>query len=98
MTKETMIVDLFKCIGNPTRYKILKMLCESPLCVNKLNEEVGFSQANISQHLRLMRNAGIVTCEKNGLNICYRLANDEIKELLKSAEQIVEYRLSNIEG
>ena len=42
MSKEEMIVDLFKCIGNPTRYKILKVLCERPLCVNKLNEAVGY--------------------------------------------------------
>lgn len=95
MTKEEMIVELFKCIGNPTRYKILKMLCESPLCVNKLNEEVGFTQANISQHLRLMKSAGIVKSEKNGLNICYQLANNEIMELIKVAEKIVESRLTN---
>lgn len=95
MNKEQMVVDLFKCIGNSTRYKILKMLCKSPLCVNKLNEEVGFSQANISQHLRLMKSTGIVTCEKNGLNICYRLASDEIIELIKLAEIIVETRVNN---
>ena len=89
MSKEEMIVDLFKCIGNPTQYKILKVLCERPLCVNKLNEAVGYSQPNISQHLKLMRMSGIVTCSKNGMNICYQIADDDIIKLLELAEDIV---------
>ena len=50
---------------------------------------MGYSQPNISQHLKLMRMSGIVTCSKNGMNICYQIADDDIIKLLELAEDIV---------
>ncbi|SHF34314.1 ArsR family transcriptional regulator [Caloramator proteoclasticus DSM 10124] len=91
-----MIVKIFKALGHPIRYKIVKSLADGPECVCKLNENIEFSQSNLSQHLRILKDAGVVKGEKVGLNIHYSLASDEIKELLKVAEEVVEAKLKHL--
>ncbi|WDC85113.1 metalloregulator ArsR/SmtB family transcription factor [Caloramator sp. mosi_1] len=92
MTQEEMIVKMFKALGHPIRYKIVKFLLDGPECVCKLNENIEFTQSNLSQHLRILKDAGIVKGEKVGLNIHYSLASEEIKELLKVADEMAEAR------
>ncbi|WP_291967299.1 metalloregulator ArsR/SmtB family transcription factor [Caloramator sp.] len=96
MTQEEMIVKIFKALGHPIRYKIVKFLIDGPECVCKLNENIEFSQSNLSQHLRILKDAGVVKGEKVGLNIHYSLASEEIKELFEVAEKVVESKLKHL--
>ncbi|GFR35541.1 hypothetical protein TCEA9_13530 [Thermobrachium celere] len=80
LTQEELVVKMFKALGHPIRYKIVKFLLDGPQCVCKLNENIEFSQSNLSQHLRILKDAGIVKGEKIGLNIHYSLTSDEIKK------------------
>ncbi|MCX7695189.1 MAG: metalloregulator ArsR/SmtB family transcription factor [Caloramator sp.] len=96
MTQEEMIVKIFKALGHPIRYKIVKFLLDGPECVCKLNENIEFSQSNLSQHLRILKDAGVVKGEKVGLNIHYSLASDEIKELFVAADKVVEAKLRQL--
>ncbi|MBZ4664381.1 MAG: transcriptional regulator, ArsR family [Caloramator sp.] len=91
-----MIVKIFKALGHPIRYKIVKFLIDGPECVCKLNENIEFSQSNLSQHLRILKDAGVVKGEKVGLNIHYSLASEEIKELFEVAEKVVESKLKHL--
>ncbi|GIW48826.1 MAG: hypothetical protein KatS3mg079_302 [Caloramator sp.] len=88
-----MIVKIFKALGHPIRYKIVKSLLDGPECVCKLNENIEFSQSNLSQHLRILKDAGVVKGEKVGLNIHYSLASDEIKELFEAAKRLLKAKI-----
>lgn len=75
-------VKILKALGHPIRYKIVKFLYDGPKCVCKLNEDIEFSQANLSQHLKILKEAGILSSEKVGMNIHYRISNEKIKNII----------------
>ncbi|MCW6074664.1 transcriptional regulator [Clostridium sporogenes] len=89
MNQQDLTIKIFKAIGHPVRYKIMKFLCEGEKCVCKLNEEFEYSQANLSQHLRILKDAGLVKSEKVGLEMHYRLYNDKIKDIIYNVEDYV---------
>ncbi|SKA81283.1 transcriptional regulator, ArsR family [Caloramator quimbayensis] len=96
MNKEEMIVKVLKALGHPIRFKIVKFLLIEPQCVCKLNENIEFSQSNLSQHIKILKDAGIIKGEKQGLNIEYSIANDNVKHIINMTEKFVEYYLNNI--
>lgn len=92
MNQDDIAVKIFKALGHPVRYKIIKFLCDGPKCVCKINELFVFSQANLSQHLRILKDAGLVKNEKVGLEMHYRLSNDNIKNIIGYVgEYVVDY-------
>ncbi|OHD13750.1 MAG: hypothetical protein A2086_13465 [Spirochaetes bacterium GWD1_27_9] len=77
--------EIFKALGHPTRLSIVIGLINSNECnVNKMVTNLGISQSTISQHLALLRRAGIVKCEKKGLEVCYRVEDPLIKKIISS--------------
>lgn len=95
MNQQDICVRIFKALGHPIRYKIVKFLYEGPKCVCKLNENIEFSQANLSQHLRILREAGILTCEKVGMETHYRICCDKIKSIIDCSERYVKSCTNN---
>ncbi|WP_244834568.1 metalloregulator ArsR/SmtB family transcription factor [Clostridium sp. BJN0001] len=89
MNFDELTINLLKAMAHPVRYKIIKFLYEGPKCVCKLNEEFNFSQANLSQHLRILKDAGILKSEKVGLQTHYSLYDDNIKSIIISVEDYV---------
>lgn len=89
MNEEEKSVKIFKALGHPIRYKIVKFLYDGPKCVCKLNEDIEFSQANLSQHLKILKEAGIVSSEKVGMNVHYKISNEEIKNIIDSVDKLV---------
>ncbi|CCC57808.1 MULTISPECIES: ArsR/SmtB family transcription factor [Caloramator] len=96
MTKDELVVKIFKALGHPIRYKIINYLLDGPKCVCVLNQDIEFSQSNLSQHLRILKDAGIVKSEKVGLNIHYSLADEEIKDLISIARQIIDNKFQKL--
>lgn len=82
MNEQEKSVKILKALGHPIRYKIVKFLYDGPKCVCKLNEDIEFSQANLSQHLKILKEADILSSEKVGMNIHYRISNEEIKKII----------------
>ena len=70
--------DLCKTLSNPKRQEILDNLRNKELTVNKLVEKTGIAQANLSQHLAIMRSKGIVQTRRKGINIFYSITNPKI--------------------
>jgi len=70
--------DMCKVFSNSTRLEILNLLKDKELSVTELIEKTGLSQANISQHLSIMKSKGIVTSNRKGKNIYYKLTNPKI--------------------
>ncbi|MDF2884477.1 MAG: hypothetical protein K0R54_5044 [Clostridiaceae bacterium] len=89
MDEQELSVKIFKALGHPIRYKIVKFLYDGPKCVCKLNEDIEFSQANLSQHLKILKAAGILSSEKVGMNMHYRISSDEIKNIIDSVDKFV---------
>lgn len=64
----------FAALGDPVRLRLLSLLATSPdgaVCVCDLTEPVGKSQPTVSHHLKVLRDAGLVTSEKRGTNVWY---------------------------
>lgn len=66
-------VAALKALGDPLRLRILQLLADQESCACWLVAETGAHQANVSMHLRVLREAGLVDCEKVGRNHYYRV-------------------------
>ena len=75
-----MQADICKTMADPKRLMIVHKLREGELSVGELAARLGFPQANISQHLSLMRKRGIVTTRREGTSIFYSLASRKIAD------------------
>lgn len=79
---------LLKSISHPIRLKILCLLQDKELTVSEIREEVATSGANISQHLNIMRNQGIISSRKEANFIYNSIKDQRIIELMKTMKQL----------
>jgi ArsR family transcriptional regulator len=70
--------DVCKTLANAKRLEILNALRDKEMTVSELTERVGALKANISQHLAVMRQKGILATRRDGVNIYYRIANPKV--------------------
>jgi len=84
MEAERAVARILKALGHPVRIKLLNLLRGGEECVCHLTAALGLPQPYISQHLAVLRNAGLIVARKEGLNIYYRLADNRILALLDS--------------
>ncbi len=88
MDKVEKLVDIFKALSDPTRLRLVKLLndcppgvCKGgPLCVNALANQLGVTQSAVSQHLRILRQAGLVSGDRRGSFMHYSLDPDGLKK------------------
>lgn len=73
--------DLIRVLADPLRLRIVTLLAEETLCTTHLMEETGARQTNLSNHLRVLREAGVVETEPCGRFTYYRLKPDVIATL-----------------
>ncbi len=73
-----MHAEICKVFTNPKRLEIISLLRDGEKTVNELTEQAGVPQANISQHLTVLRQNNVVTTRRNGANIYYKIANQKI--------------------
>jgi len=85
--------DICKVFSNPIRLEILNLLRSNELSVTELIEKTKLSQANISQHLSIMKSKGIVASSRKGKNICYRLTNPKIIKAFDIIKEVLSERL-----
>jgi len=70
--------ETLKVLANQKRLEIVQLLQNKELTVTEMVDMLGMPQANISQHLSLLRQVRIVTTRKNGLRVYYRLTDERI--------------------
>lgn len=86
--------ELCKTLANPKRLEILEILKEhSEISVNELAELLEIPKANTSQHLAVLRQAGVVATRKDGINVYYSLRSTKISEACSLTRQILLERL-----
>ncbi|MBI3739968.1 MAG: helix-turn-helix transcriptional regulator [Chloroflexi bacterium] len=76
-------------LSNPKRLEIIDRLRAREMTVTELAEALEISQANLSQHLAIMRQKGIVTTRREGLNVFYRLSNSKIVKACDLMRQVL---------
>ena len=72
------VANRFKLLSEPMRLKILRTLCENERTVQEIVNKINASQANVSKHLALMHDNGIVNRRKEGLKCYYSIADNSI--------------------
>jgi ArsR family transcriptional regulator len=75
--------QLYHLLSHPVRLHILDELRRGEACVCHLQTVLGRPQAYVSQQLRVLREAGVVTDRKDGLLVYYRLADQQVERLLE---------------
>jgi DNA-binding transcriptional ArsR family regulator len=73
-------VPALKAIGEETRVRIVELLLEHPLGVDEIGERLSVSQYNVSKHLRILREAGLLIVQKHGRRRLYALPDDIRRE------------------
>ncbi len=89
MDRDESLTRLFKVLMHPARLEILEILRQGEECVCHMEAALGYRQAYISQHLMVMREAGLVDDRRDGWNIFYRVTEPRVFALVDQARAIV---------
>lgn len=81
--------EVFKVLANQKRLEIIQLLSNAQLSVNEMVEMLGLPQANLSQHLSVMRRAGLLKVTRAGTKVYYQLADQRIAELIFSVRDLL---------
>jgi DNA-binding transcriptional ArsR family regulator len=83
------MAEMFKVLSDPTRLRLVQLLAgDRTLCVNALARRLGVTQSAVSQHLRLLRQAGLVASARQGSFVHYSLKTDRLSVLRKRLRDI----------
>src|SRR3989344_206556 len=87
--------EMCKVFSNPTRLEILNLLRDEGMSVTDLIRKTKLSQANISQHLSIMKSKGIVASDRKGKNNYYKLTNPKIIKAFDIIREILTEKLKS---
>ena len=94
----TLQAEILKTLASPRRLDILHRLAEGPCEVGRLAEELGVAQPNVSQHLAVLRSAGLVEAEREGREVRYRLTDPDVMIACSVMRRVLERRLDRLAG
>ena len=77
-----------RILGHPARLSVIAILAEGERSVNDLAGLVGVSQSNLSQHLALLKDRGIIDSVREGHQVFYRIANPRVMEFMRLMEEL----------
>ena len=78
--------EMLKALSHPIRLRVVALLCGRDFHVNELTERLGVEQALVSQHLRILRMAGVVQAERKGGFARYTLKEPRMRQLIACIE------------
>lgn len=81
--------DFLKAIAHPTRLRILEFLRQGERCVCEVTEQLDLEQANVSQHLAVLKRQGLISSRKDGLRVIYRVNYPEVWNILETMRSIL---------
>jgi DNA-binding transcriptional ArsR family regulator len=92
----TLQAEVLRTLASPRRLEIIHRLAEGPCEVGRLAEDIGASQPNVSQHLAVLRAAGIVEAERDGREVRYRLADADVMVACNVMRGVLQRRLTRL--
>jgi rhodanese-related sulfurtransferase/DNA-binding transcriptional ArsR family regulator len=99
-TVRAALAEVAKALGHEHRVELIEQLAQGPRSVEPLAQRVGLTVANASQHLQQLRRAGLVTAQREGKRVVYRLADDaeaDIVSLLGGLRRVAEHSIASME-
>ena len=78
------LARIFKALSHPARVRIAGRLLQGDCCVSEAGACLDISQPNVSQHFKILKDAGLVVSRREGAKICYRLADPRVARILNS--------------
>lgn len=84
------LFEVMKSLGDENRYKLVKLLLQHNFCVGALAKRLDISESAVSQHLKILRNTGIVQGEKKGYFTHYYVDQDLLRKTAKDLVQLSE--------
>ena len=82
--------ELFKALAHPARLVILKYLADTKTCITgDIADELPLSRTTVNQHLKELKDAGLITGTTEGVKTCYCLNLEKIKELKEMSEAFI---------
>ncbi|MDQ4031934.1 MAG: metalloregulator ArsR/SmtB family transcription factor [Actinomycetota bacterium] len=90
--RETLVAagELLRALAAPVRIAIVLQLRDSERCVHELVDALGVTQPLISQHLRVLKSAGVVRGERHGREVVYQLVDEHLSHIVVDAVAHVE--------
>jgi DNA-binding transcriptional ArsR family regulator len=91
-----LIARRFRAIGEPMRVRLLDRLRDGELSVNELAEQLGAGQQNVSKHLAVLADAGVVARRKDGIRVYYRIVDEGVFTLCEQVCGSLHSQLSSL--
>lgn len=83
--------EIFKALAHPIRLKIVCGLIKKEQCnVTIMVDKLGLPQPTVSQHLNILKNAGIIEGFRKGTQICYKVTCEETRKIIENLENLCE--------
>jgi DNA-binding transcriptional ArsR family regulator len=92
----TLQAEALRTLANPRRLEILHRLAQGPCEVRRLAEDLGASQPNVSQHLAVLRAAGLVDAQRDGREVRYSLADTDVVVACSIMRGVLQRRLTRL--
>jgi len=93
-----MQADVLKVLASPARLEIVHLLANGPLEVGRIAESIGATQPNASQHLAVLRTAGLVEADRHGREIRYALTDTDVIVACGVMRGVLQRRLARLAG
>jgi len=75
--------EILRAIAHPARMEIIVRLEADGCNVSKIQKTLGLPQSTISQHLRVLKNAGVVSSQREGTKVCYKIEIKLVREIIE---------------
>lgn len=83
------LMDQLKALAHETRFEIINLLLHKSICVQALARQIGISEGAVSQHLKILREAGLVMGEKKGYWTHYQVKKDALMQMASDLQSMV---------
>jgi DNA-binding transcriptional ArsR family regulator len=91
MANATELARIFKVLSVDTRIRIVQLLRRKSLCVTELTGPLGITQAATSQHLRVLKDVGVLWWQKRGYNVYYSLDKRNVARICKAVNGLLNF-------
>jgi len=88
--------NVLRMLAHPRRLEMLHVLADGPIEVGRLATRLHLSQPNVSQHLALLRSAGLVELDRNGREVRYQLSDPEVMRACSIMRGVLERRITRL--
>ena len=82
------ILKIFKALSCEWRIEILKKISKKCICICELDKEIDIDKTTISRHIKALREAGLISIEKNGVRKNLKIKDERILDIINIAEKI----------